>query len=235
MSTALVQEHELITKARGLMAQTAQVSTLVQRAKVTAQGVQKGLVITTEAEATAATDQAVAIAAGIRELDAARKKLSEIPRAATAAINDYANAIIRDLEAAKKVLDNANAGFILRERERLEAERVAAEAKAQEDAVADAAETGEEAVPLVGPSEVRAQTMVRGAAGAQVMQEHLQCAWAENRLPHQWAILNEAAAKAWFREQLRRGELEKPKAGVRLVRCGVVFWYDARMATREAR
>jgi hypothetical protein len=73
--------------------------------------------------------------------------------------------------------------------------------------------------------------MVRGTAGSQGLVETLKCAW--DNPPHPWAILNEAAAKDWFRAELKAGRIAKPVEAY-AIHHGVRFYYEISVATRRA-
>jgi hypothetical protein len=232
-TSALMHEHEMTTKARGLLALQVGQDPAVGRARALAQTV-KGMVVTTEAEAAGAADTARGISEGMKAVDAYRLKVLEIPAEVTRAVNAYAKTLMDELKAARKSCDDATAGYLMRKAEEAERELEQQRAQAVVEAAQDAAETGEVAVPLEAPDTVKPQTMVRGAAGTQGLVEVLKCAW--DVPPHAWATLDEAAAKAWFRVEVKAGRLPRPKLGgkARVLGNGVLFWVEASIASRGA-
>ena len=234
MSTALVREHEMVTRARGLLATQIDADPLVGRAWALVETV-KGIVVTTEAESAAVADTAIALARGIAQVEQARKRILEIPREVEKAVNAHARSLLEPMRGAKMACDNATAGFLIRQRQEQERALAAEREQAQVDAAQEAAETGEETVALEAPAAVKPQTMVRGAAGTQGLVEVLKCSW-DDPPPHPWATLNEVTAKAWFRVEVTAGRFPRPKLGEGFVLAkGVRFWVEASVATRQAR
>lgn len=242
MSPAPVkQEHALVVTARGLAAQAVQ-SDLVKRALDAAKAA-RGRIIASESDATMNADTAKLLAEGLKAIKAAKAGVLEIPKAMTAVVNEVCKPIEQALTEGKQACDSAALAY----RAQLAAAQREAVARQQREAAAlaeqaarDRAQFGtadeeEEVVALEAPvAAAPAPTMVRGSSGGQVFSEILVC---EMVNPHEcdpaWLELRTKDALDWFREQMKRGDVEKPGDATHPIQeRGVRFWYKPSVSTR---
>ena len=243
MSSAPVrQEHALVTTARGLIAEKTRADEILRAVEVAKNS--RGIVLQNDTDATENADAGRVISDGLKALKAAKDAVLEIPKAMVAAVNAVCKPLETTLSEGKQARGDAAVAYRNQVAERLrleqlarqrEAEALAKKAREEQEAANPFAEPEEDVVPLeVSSGPVSPPTMVRGGASSQVFSEVLQCELVNHHeCEPAWLELRSKDAMDWFREQMKRGEVEKPGDRFKPVEArGVRFFYRVSVSDR---
>lgn len=201
------------------------------------------LVVTDDITLQQAQEQTIIVSKGRKAVEAARKPIASIIKAASDALNAYAKKLSAPLEQAEEYIDNQIRTHVAREQaKRVEAERQ--EALRQEREAADARKAAAEAIaagqppPAPKPPPVQefvapVATKATTAVGAVHMTHTLKVEVVNIREVPEHLLMLAPGAQDWARDQVARGEvlLEK-REGVEANHCGLRFFYVASVAKR---
>lgn len=240
-------QDRMVAATKGLLAERLKGSADFHAALVAADSA-TGIVIADEAGAILNAETALTIARGLRAGDTAKAAVLGTIKAIEKAVNALYAPQRERLQAGLSATNRAKVSWDMQLKaahEAAEREAKLAAEKQRLEAAAQAEEAAEEFVPLDDPTPAPPpRTIVTTAAGAQTTSWILKCepvAW--DKIPEPWLLLNEAAAKERFRDDVRYGDqpdapqvVDKRRGDNQgVVVSGVRYWREPSVANRVAR
>jgi len=214
------------------------VETPTVRAALAAADSLKGIVVTSDEQQAAVADMLGQVIAGKRAVKSAGDEVSKLPKAMLAIVRETLSPRSLRLETGEKAGKDALARYLAEKRRAAETEARAQREEAETAAELHAAQiiVDPAAPPPMAEAPV-AQFKARAQGGSTLLYETnvLKCALVDPvECPPAWLRLDEASAKAAFRDVLARKSVEEPRGIEKPVRwCGVEFYYERTLAARS--
>lgn len=238
MTTDLqVRESALVLRARELMQE--QLTSLGVHAEREMAKAARGIVYQSDAQAAEGADLDLKLAEALKRLEAAKRRVLEVPRAMTQAVEVVVAEIVADLKLGRSSLTAAKLTWDRELQRQQEEARRALEAEAKRLAAEQANQPGARPTAALVPEAAPRQpqpTVTRGSVAKQITTRLPKCKIVDlAKVDEVLVELRESDAWKIARREIAREEMAEPGVGREnaVVHGGVAYWYELNVQTRR--